>query len=191
MKYTKKIKNLNEYDFNKLYQFQELHKSNIPKFSSNENSKYNQRNISYNNEIEYTDKNININKNIIDKYSNEKLLKEISEIKEKIKKYQNELSRAKRERNAQNIYISLLERKYVSKLISKNENICYKSFKNENNSNKTFLINKEKEKEKFNESIKPNKLIINDDNNNKLHNDDNFNYKNFKQKLIENNIIIL
>ena len=181
MKYSKKLKNPNQRNFNKLYQFSKLHKFNIPKCSLNaiSNSKY--RNISFNNEYCYTYNNININKNNIDKYSNENLLKEISELKEKIKKYQNELSRAKREKKVQNIYISLLERKYISQLISKKENFNNKNIKNENNRNKTLFITN---KEKFNENIEPNNLTKNEKNKyNKLN--VNFNYKIFKKNYLK------
>ena len=172
MKYTKKLKNPNQHNFTKLYQFSKLHKSYIPNYSLNINSNSNNRNISFNNEFCYTFNNININENNIDKYSNENLLKEITELKEKIKKYQNELSRAKREKNVQKIYISLLERKYISQLTSKKENFSYKNIKNENNRNKTLFITN---KEKINENIEPNNLAKNEDNKYNEQND-NFNY---------------
>ena len=199
MKYTKKNNQKNNNDINnKLYLFSEIPKSNIRE--NNAYSKYNK----ISNKKYFLDKN-NINfsysyteANLTDESTNSSLLKEIAELKIKIKKYKNELERAKREKNIQKIYINLLEQKYISQLISNKKNVNYKYLKNNNlfkTNNKSIqnIINESEKNNNQNNKSNFNIIYKGKINNlvakqNKELNDNkyNFSYRNFKRYFIIN-----
>ena len=201
MKYTKKNNQKNNNDINnKLYLFSEIPKSNIRE--NNAYSNYNK----ISNKKYFLDKNkINFSysyteANLTDESINSSLLKEIAELKIKIKKYKNELERAKREKNIQKIYINILEQKYISQLISNKENVNYKYLKNNNlfkTNNKSIqnIINESEKNDNNNQNNKNNfnfiyKGKINNlvAKQNKELNDNkyNFSYRNFKRYFIIN-----
>ena len=201
MKYTKKNNQKNNNDINnKLYLFSEIPKSNI-----RENNAYSKHNKISNKKYFLDKNNINFSysyteANLTDESINSSLLKEIAELKIKIKKYKNELERAKREKNIQKIYINILEQKYISQLISNKENVNYKYLKNNNlfkTNNKSIqnIINESEKNDNNNQNNKNNfnfiyKGKINNlvAKQNKELNDNkyNFSYRNFKRYFIIN-----
>ena len=199
MKYTKKNNQKNNNDINnKLYLFSEIPKSNI-----RENNAYSKYNKIFNKKY-FLDKNKKnfsysyIEANLPDESINSSLLKEIAELKIKIKKYKNELERAKREKNIQKIYINILEQKYISQLISNKENVNYKYLKNNNlfkTNNKSIqnIINESEKNNNQNNKNNFNFIYKGKINNlvakqNKELNDNkyNFSYRNFKRYFIIN-----
>ena len=176
MKYTIKNKLKKSYNFNKLYTFSELHKTKfIEKVPKRNNHLYKQ--VFFNNDYKYEHKDININS--VDNFSNEKLLKEIQVLKEKLNKYKNELIIIKRENNVQNKYMKLLEQKYILQLISNKENLNYKNIKNELIQSKEKIYKQNKNEN--NHNYKTGKKEKNEKKKN--FSTDNFNYKEFKQKI--------
>ena len=170
MKSNKNIKLEILGNLSKTYLFPELHKSRI--YHDNIKPIINKlQSYSFADILDYNPTDININNT--DKYSNQNLLKEISEIIIKKEKYKNELNRAKRENKIQNKYKNSLEQKYILQLISKKENINYLKIKKENQLNKKDIMNK---------------TIINKSD--KINNCNNSNYI-YKNNIINNNRIKL
>ena len=159
--------------FNNYYLFTDFHRKklsrNVPKISCNKDN-----NFSFNTDKIYKYMDINININSKDKLSNENLLNEINILREKINKYKNELKIAKRENNAQNKYINLLEQKYISQLLLNKENINYSKIKDDIKSNRKGFMSQFKNENNNNKGKLENKNSPNINN---------FNYKEFKEKM--------